>query len=61
MSNYLFIFWGEAAGIHRALDRRLFLTGGNCTKQAQGWGFRQKWLSLGWGFRLKTFSGVKFP
>ena len=26
-----------------------------CTKQAQGWGIGQKWLSLGWGFRLQTF------
>ena len=31
-----------------------------CTKQAQGWGFRQKWLSLGWGFRLQTLFVVKF-
>jgi len=28
---------------------------------AQGWGLRQKLLSLGWGFRLKTFLDVKFP
>jgi len=32
-----------------------------CTKLAQRWGIRQKWLSLGWGFRLQTFLDVKFP
>ena len=32
-----------------------------CTKQAQGWRFRQKWLSLGWWFRLLTLKDVKFP
>jgi len=34
---------------------RCLHSGIRCTKQAQGWGFRQKWLSLGWGIRLQTF------
>jgi len=40
----------------REIDFGRFSHPGNwCTKQAQGWGFRQKWLSLGWGFRLQIF------
>jgi len=48
---------GGAAGKNGALDRLwpVLHPGTRCTKQAQGWGFRQKWLSLGWGFRLQTF------
>jgi len=48
---------GEGAeGIHGALERRPFLTGGNLKKLIEGLDApRRKWLSLGWGFRLQTF------